>query len=264
MHVECTHIITFAASPTRRSVKEILLHRVTNIRSKFWRCARQTASLRVASVGVVVRSIAAHQSLALQISAGTLPTGTLQLLSAIAAVGAVWLCRIRRTSTITSRTSLLRITYAGGRSAYVTSSSELATACAASIICGVTNSPSPQLAGCGYTAAVGTTAFWPTTVALFRAFHNPIATLISRNCRDTFVVREATALDRIPSQCAADVSQCAGRELGDSRPRRRIHDILSISVTRRGRQWTALLSIDSSAIGASLTCAVMDCAKSMP
>src|SRR3989440_11161792 len=175
MLLECTHIITFAASPTRRSVKEILLHRVTNIRSKFWRCARQTASLRVASVGVVVRSIAGHQSLALQISAGTLPTGTLQLLSAITAAGAVWLCRIGRTSTITSRTSLLRVTCAGGRSAYGTSTGELASACAASIIGGVANSSSLQLACCGFTAAVFTTALYPTTVALFRAFHNAIA-----------------------------------------------------------------------------------------
>src|ERR1700733_13510386 len=134
--------MTFTASPTRRSVKEILLHRVTNIRAKFWRCTRQTASLRVASVGVIVRGIAAHQGLALQISAGTLPTDTLQILGAITTASAVWLCRIRRTSGISSRTSLLRITYASGHSAYGISRSELASAFAASIVGGVANSSS--------------------------------------------------------------------------------------------------------------------------
>lgn len=68
-------ISAFAVPTTRCPVQEVLLHAITNIRSKVRTTTADTARLTVAGICVVGRGIIAHQGLALEVTTCALAAG---------------------------------------------------------------------------------------------------------------------------------------------------------------------------------------------
>jgi hypothetical protein len=144
----------------------------------------------------------------LQITAGTLTTGTLQAASRVStrAVSAIWSGRIGRTCSIGARASLCRITYTSACTTHRAHASELTLSCAASFVAGIADCTVIELAGGGVAAGVATAAFITTTVAIFSFLDDTVAALITGDSHNTLVIRKTARLYRVATQGAADVA----------------------------------------------------------
>ena len=82
-----THILALAPTVARRSIEEVLLKAVADVGAKLGTRATKHAAGAVTSVGVVSLSVAAHDGLALLVSACALTAGTTQTVTAAVSVG---------------------------------------------------------------------------------------------------------------------------------------------------------------------------------
>lgn len=192
-------VFALPSSSTWSSIQEVLLHGVTHVRPEFRRRTRNSARLRVAGIGVVVGSIAAHDCLALQVSTGALTRRTLQSLAICTTVGAIGFGRVWRTCAVVSRAGLGRITLACRSSADSAFGGELAGGCATAVVAWITNSARFIFASCGIATLIAGTAFDAPTITVLSSFNNAVATLLAGDCGHTSVIRKAAALNGVPS-----------------------------------------------------------------
>jgi hypothetical protein len=86
-------------------------------------------------------------------------------------------------------------------------------AAAAAVLVGViADGVAFELASRSVATIVVATSLCATTITLFIAFNDAVATLLASNCLDIPVVAQAVGLDIVVSNSAADVANCAGRE----------------------------------------------------
>jgi len=105
-------------------------------------------------------------------------------------------------------------------------------AAAAAVLIGIiANRVALVSASRGVTAWIVSTALLATTVALFVAFDNTVATLLASNSFNIPVVAQAVRPDVVVADSTADVADRARREFIDTALTGRVHDILSVSVT---------------------------------
>lgn len=193
----------------RSSVQKVLLHAVTDIGSKVGAGAAQNAGLAVAGIRVVISSIAAHQSLALEVTAGTLAARTFQSTS-VAALGSIGRRLVRGTGPVGPRADLCGIAKPGACPADGCGPRELASRRAASFVAWITNRPRIEFASVGVATSIATAAFRAATIAVLSFFHNPVPALVAADRDDAFVIGETARLHRVATQRAAYIADRAG------------------------------------------------------
>jgi hypothetical protein len=120
-----------------------------------------------------------------------------------------------------------------------------------------------ELACCRVTALVISTPGCAAAIAVFALFNDAVATLLTGDCSDAFVVCQACCLDAVTANGRANVADGARRELRNALTGGRVHNILLAGITSRGAERTALLRTDGCFVCTSLRGAVVDGSKSM-
>lgn len=212
----------------------------------------KTAREAVARIGIIAAGVAAHDGLALLVSARALSTCALE---AIATPLSVWCSHVGGASRSVARAGLLGITLASAGTADSACRGKLALT-AAVLVGIVADCTGLELAGRSIATRIVAAAFCATTVALFAFFDNAIAALLSTDGGDALVCAETLCVDAVPSHGSTDVADTARGKVGNTLGGGRVHDIFLASITGAGAERAALLRGDS-AVRASLRCAIM-------
>lgn len=253
-------ILTTAASTARRTIQKVLLHTVAYVGAKIRAGAAQAASLAVASIRVVVARIATHESLALEITASTLPTRTLEPVSARLSVrGGL----ISRTRTVGARACFGWIALPSARSTDGSGVCKLARAGTTSFIAWITDRTSVEFASFGIAAGVAGTAIGTTAVTVLAFFDDPVAALVATNGNNAFVIGETARLHRVAAQCTANVTDRTGGEGADSGGGVWIHHVLCSRITGGAGQRAALARVDNVRLATGAGITVMNGTKSV-
>jgi len=125
-------------------------------------------------------------------------------------------------------------------------------------------------AGFGWVADAGASATYGVICCELAAFAtifvgvvDAVATLLTGDCSDAFVVCQARCLDAVTANGRANVADGARREFRNALTGGRVHNILLAGITSRGAERTALLRTDSCFVCTSLGGAVVDGSKCM-
>ena len=184
---DSTYIVALSTATTHSTVKEVLLHTVTDSRTELRGSTRKRAVLAVTSIGIVLRRVRTHQCLALLIPRCTLSTCALEALRAVSAALSIGRRNIWGAGRVGATTSLLRVALAGTGSTYCAGAGELAVG-AAVLIRGIADSIILEFTGRGVAAGVVSTVRSAPTIAVFTLFDNAIAALLAGDRCDTFVI----------------------------------------------------------------------------
>ena len=198
-----THaIFTVPATTAVSAIQEVLLHAVADVRAEVWTGATQRTRLAVASIGVVVASIAAHQSLALNISTRTLPTGTFKTAATILAI---WSRGVGRAGSISTRAGLCRITLACASTADGARRGELTLRVTTPFVAWIADGTAVEFAGRRIAAWVPSAGLSASAVTVFAFFNNTISALVPADGNNTFVVGKTARLHRVATQRTTNV-----------------------------------------------------------
>lgn len=181
------YVIALPTATAHSTVKEVLLHTVTDTRTEFGGSTGQRAVLAVTSVCVVLCRVRAHQCLALLVPRRTLSARALKALRAVAAALSIGRRDIGGAGRVGAATSLLRVARAGTGSTYCASTGELAVS-AAVLVRGIADSTIFEFTGRGIAAGVVTTIRGAPAITVFALFDNTVAALLASDRCDTFVV----------------------------------------------------------------------------
>ena len=255
-----TNIRARPPTPTTRAIQEILLHTIALPGPELGRGTREHAILAIASIGIIVGRIRAHERLALQIPRRALAARARQATGTALAVGRR---HIRRAGGIGAGAGLLGIAAAGAGAADGAGGGEVAAA-AAVFVGVVADGAGVELARRRVAALVGAAAGGPAAVAVFAFLHDAVAALVARDGGDALVVGEAGRLDAVAQQGRADVADGAGAEGGDAGAGGGVHDELGAGVAGGAAEGAALLRADRFAVRAGLSVAVVHGAEGVP
>lgn len=193
------YVGAFPSTAANGTIKEILLHLIANAWSKLGRCARERTILAVTGVGVILGGVRAHQGLTLLVSRGALPASTLQTARPISTALTIRSLDISGTGCIGARTLLCRVTATSTGSADSVSSSEM-TAPTAIVIRVVADRIILEFARGRITTLVVAAACCTTTITVLTVFNNTITALMTCYGCDFGVIRQAIALNTVPSK----------------------------------------------------------------
>lgn len=164
-----TYVLACAPSGAAGAVQEVLLQSIAP-GSKLWACTAQHAVAVVTSIRIVALSIAAHDGLALHVSARAL---TRRASESVATVGTIGLCLVFGAIRRGARASFLWIAGADRGAADGIGRGELAVA-AAVLVGIVTDGIVDELARLWVAACVVFATRLATTVALLVAFDDAV------------------------------------------------------------------------------------------
>lgn len=201
--------------------------------------------------------VGSHDGLALLVARCALTGSTFQSVSAACAVVGVL---VGGTGGRVTGAYFLRIAVAVAFPADGALGGEL-TVAAAVLVGVITDCAVLELASARITAVVVAAAFFATTVAVFIAFDDTVATLLPRDGLDVFVVAQAVGLDAVLADGAANVSNTARREVLNTLPAGRVHDVFAVSIARVCAERATLRRGNGVLLSASLRVAVVDGAK---
>lgn len=160
----------------------------------------------------------------------------------LAARVAVVLVLVLGARRLVARALLLRIAIASAGAANLGRGSKLASSIATVFVVGIADGASLELAGFGVTALVVTTDSLTTTVTFLTRLNNAVTALATSDSLDVLVIRQTVRLD-VTLESRANVSDTAGRELGDVGSSGGVHHEATASVTAVLGKRTASLRI---------------------
>jgi hypothetical protein len=227
-------VAALAAALARGAVEEVLVQHVALVGAELGRVARQHASVRRAGRGCV----GAHEGPALLVARRAAARGALEAVAAGVAVGCV---DIDGAGARPARAGLCRV--AGPRAVAADGAVALEGALrgAAFFVGRVAHAARGVLARLRIAAGVAGAGCVSTTVTVLTALDDAVAALARKGCH-ALVVGQACCP---AAEGTADVTDAAGRELGDAVARRGVHDELRSGITGVRRQRAAILFLET-------------------
>lgn len=219
-------VLAASATSAAGSVHKVLVVEGALSTVESWGLALQQTVVTASLSFVAVKNVTSS-NLTLAISRCAHARNAFKSLAARVAVVLVLILRARR---LVAGALFLRIAIASAGAANLGRGSKLAGGIATVFVVGIADSASLELAGFGVTALVVTTDSLTTTVTFLTRLNNAVTALATSDSLDVLVIRQTVRLD-VALESRANVSDTAGRELGDVGSSGWVHHEATASVT---------------------------------